>query len=78
MPTIDRFDGIKINIYNGDHLPPHIHVIYNEYEVLIDIQKTEVYAGALPPRQLKRALTWLAENADWALEVFYELNPNLK
>jgi len=27
MPNFDSFDGIKINIYNGDHLPPQIAVI---------------------------------------------------
>jgi hypothetical protein len=33
MPTIDNFNGIKINVYNGDHRPPHIHAIYNEFEI---------------------------------------------
>jgi len=37
MPTINEFNGIKINIYSDDHRPPHIHAIYNEYEVLIEI-----------------------------------------
>jgi hypothetical protein len=78
MPTVDLIDGVKINIYNGDHRPPHVHVIYNEYEVLLVIQSQEVYSGDLPPKQLKKVLNWLAENADWALEVFYELNENLR
>jgi len=37
MPTVDRFNGIKVHIYNGEHRPPHKHAVYNEYEVLIDI-----------------------------------------
>lgn len=78
MPTIDVFDGIKINIYNGDHRPPHIHAVYNEYEVLIIIETSEIYAGDLPSKQLKKSFDWLAGNADWALTVFYELNPWLK
>ena len=28
--------------------------------------------------QLKKAFDWLSGNADYALEVFYELNPELK
>lgn len=78
MPNVDRFAGIKINIYNGDHRPPHIHAIYNEYEILVTIEASEIYAGYMPGKQLKKVFDWLAGNADWALEVFYALNPNLK
>ena len=31
MPIVDRFNGIKIHIYNGEHRPPHIHAVYNEF-----------------------------------------------
>ncbi len=56
MPTVDIFNGIKINIYNGDHRPPHIHAIYNEHEVLIIISSNEIYAGNLPNKQLKKVI----------------------
>lgn len=78
MPTIDVIDGVKINIYNGDHPPPHIHAIYNEHEALITIEKSEIYAGDLPERQLKKALNWLEANSKAAMIVFNELNPTLK
>ena len=78
MPTIDSFNGIRVHIYNGEHRPPHIHAVYNEFEVLIEIERAIVYSGNLPNRQLKQVFDWLAGNADWALEVFYELNPGLK
>lgn len=77
MPTIDYIDGIKINVYNGEHRPPHIHATYNEYEVLIVIETREIYAGDLPNKQLKHVYNWLAGNSDWALEVFQQLNPHL-
>ena len=57
--------------------PPHIHAVYNEYEVLILIENGEIYAGSLPNKQLKMIFDWLLGNSDWALEVFYELNPHL-
>lgn len=78
MPTIDYFNGIKINIYNGEHRPPHIHAIYNEFEVILLMESKRIYAGQLPERQLKLVFEWLEENKDWAFEVFYELNPKLK
>ncbi|MQY79879.1 MAG: DUF4160 domain-containing protein [Bacteroidetes bacterium] len=77
MPTIDKIDGIKINVYNGEHRPPHIHAVYNEFEILIVIESSEIYAGDLPNRQLKKVFDWLAGNLDWASEVFYQLNPKL-
>ncbi|MFV0553581.1 MAG: DUF4160 domain-containing protein [Mangrovibacterium sp.] len=43
MPTIDIFDGIKICIYNGEHRPPHFHAIYNEFEILIEINTNNIY-----------------------------------
>ena len=38
MPTISRFYGILIQMYFGDHVPPHFHALYAEYEALIDIR----------------------------------------
>jgi len=77
MPTIDIIDGIKILIYNGEHRPPHFHAVYNEFEVVIEIESGKIYAGDLPIKQLKKVFDWLAGNSNWALELFYELNPEL-
>jgi hypothetical protein len=78
MPRVDTINGIKIHLYNGEHRPPHIHAQYNEFEILIVIETGQIYAGEMPNRQLKQVFDWLSGNADWALEVFYELNPELK
>tara|TARA_R110002050_G_scaffold79725_1_gene170423 strand:- start:110 stop:346 length:237 start_codon:yes stop_codon:yes gene_type:complete len=77
MPTIDFFDGIKICIYGGEHRPPHFHAINNEFEVVIEIESNNIYAEDLPNKQLKKVFDWLAGNSDRAMEVFYELNPEL-
>lgn len=78
MPNIDSIEGIKINIYNGEHLPPHIHAVYNEFEVLLEIKTKDIYAGYLPARQLKKAITWLIKYEKDALNLYFELNPNLQ
>jgi hypothetical protein len=36
MPTISRFYGILIQMYFGDHLPPHFHALYAEFEAVIN------------------------------------------
>jgi hypothetical protein len=56
MPNFDSFDGIKINIYNGDHLPPHIHALYGDDEVLLVIETIAIYAGYLPAKKLNPQL----------------------
>lgn len=42
------------------------------------IETGEIYAGRLPQRQLKVVAGWIKENYEWVLEVFWELNPELK
>jgi pantothenate kinase len=38
LPILIRFSGkIRIIVYPGDHLPTHVHVKDNQYEVKIDI-----------------------------------------
>lgn len=77
MPNFDLFDGIKINIYNGDHLPPHIPVLYGDDEGLLLIASAEIYTGWLPAKQLKKARDWLANNKANAMQSFKILNPHL-
>ena len=31
-----------------DHLPPHFHAMFGEYEALIAIENTAIIAGSLP------------------------------
>lgn len=37
MPVIARFFGIIIKMYFNDHLPPHFHAIYSEYNGIFSI-----------------------------------------
>ena len=52
MPEISRFYGIVIRMYFNDHLPPHIHAEYGEYEILVNINTLAVISGKLPSRAL--------------------------
>lgn len=75
MPTIEIIDSIRILIYFRDHMPPHFHAEYNEHEVLIEIKTLKVYAGSLPPKQLKRVLEWAKKKQDFLLGKWDEFNP---
>jgi len=55
MPTISRFYGILIQMYFGDHPPPHFHALYAEFEAVIDIRTFEIIRGELPLRNGPRS-----------------------
>jgi hypothetical protein len=37
MPTILRFDGLRVTIYPNDHRPAHVHVIGADGEAVFDL-----------------------------------------
>lgn len=57
MPVISRFLGIAIYMYWNDHLPPHYHAKYGDYEIIIEIE-TGVVTGSFPKRALRHVLEW--------------------
>jgi len=57
MPIISRFLGIIIAMYWDDHVPPHFHAKYGDYEVTVNIT-TGVVEGRFPKRALRHVLEW--------------------
>jgi hypothetical protein len=68
MPTISIFYGIIIQMFWGDHAPPHFHALYAEYEVLVNIQTLEIIKGTMPRRALALVLEWASEHRTELLE----------
>jgi hypothetical protein len=64
MPTISRFYGILIQMYFGDHVPPHFHALYAEFEALIDLETLELIRGELPGRAMALVLEWAQQHRD--------------
>ena len=77
MPTIKIIDSIKIDIYSREHLPPHFHVLFAEYEELIEIETLITYIGYIPKTQRKKATDWAMNNKNYLLGIFKQLNPRL-
>ena len=64
--------GIVIQMFWREHVPPHFHALYAEFEVEIDIRTLEVIKGRLPRRALALVLEWATEHRgelmeDWNL-----------
>jgi Fe2+ or Zn2+ uptake regulation protein len=68
MPTILRFDGLRVVIYPNDHSPEHIHVIRADCEAVFELNCPE---GPLTMREsygfTTRQLRRLTEQLNAAL-----------
>lgn len=87
MPTISMFYGIIICMYfndNKQHKLPHIHVKYQEDEVIIAIPDGDILEGSIPKAKMKLVEAWIEIHkdelmADWQLaasgELPYKIEP---
>jgi hypothetical protein len=77
MPTISMLYGIIVAMYfvdQGRHKNPHIHVKYQEHDVVLAIPGGEILDGSLPANKLKLVQAWMEIHrdellADWDLAV---------
>ena len=77
MPSISMFYGIIVYLYfidNRQHNIPHIHVKYQNYEVVVSIPDGELLSGSLPIPKMKLLQAWIELHkdelvADWELAV---------
>ena len=87
MPIISMFYGIIVSLYfmdNKKHNRPHIHVKYQDDEVIIAIPEGEALEGRIPPAKMRLVLAWIEIHqdelmADWELAVHgqqpYKIEP---
>lgn len=87
MPTISMFYGIIVSMYYNDnkqHKKPHIHVNYQDFEAVFDIQSGDVLDGKLPNNKLRLVQAWIELHRDelianWSLAVsgqnIYSIDP---
>ena len=66
MPIISQFYGIIIQMFfneNGKHNQPHIHVKYNEYKAVYNLEG-DIIEGKLPKKQRKLIEAWIFIHAE--------------
>ena len=68
MPTISMFYGIMIQMFWGDHAPPHFHAVYGEHEIIINIRTLEIMKGFMPRRALALVLEWASLHREQLME----------
>jgi len=77
MPTYYTIDGVKIQLFFNDHVPPHFHAVIAEYEALVSIESSEILEGSLPKNKKKKILKWAKDNQE-DLSDLWELHRNKK
>ena len=73
MPTIAIIDGVRIMIFANDHLPPHFHAKYAEYEALISVATGDILEGSLPMTKLRLVREWLGHRRAHVAFVWTEI-----
>jgi hypothetical protein len=77
MPELARFYGIVVQVYYGDHLPPHVHVQYSGHSAKIDIESLALIDGELPARAIALVTEWATLHRD-ELRVAFNKAANLQ
>jgi hypothetical protein len=67
-------------MYFNEHNPPHVHVKYNEFRAVMDIQTFNVLAGSLPARVRGVVEEWLELHQNellemWSTKQFHKVEP---
>ena len=70
MPEISRFYGSVVQMYFGDHPPPHFHARYAGQNGKIDIESLAVIEGNLPARALGLVIEWASLHQEELREAF--------
>lgn len=77
MPELARFYGIVVQVYYGDHLPPHFHVQYSGHSAKLDIESLVLIEGELPARAIALVTEWATLRRD-ELRVAFNKAANLQ
>lgn len=67
MAILSMFYGIIVSMYyldNNKHHLPHIHVSYQEFEVILSIPDGSIIEGSLPKNKQKLVDAWLEIHQD--------------
>jgi shikimate kinase len=75
MAIISMFYGIIISIYyldNKKHHIPHLHVKYQDQEIVVTIPEGNILDGEIPVNKMKLVQAWIEIHkdelmADWEL-----------
>ena len=74
MPTLVVLGNVKIQMFGGDHNPPHFHVVTPDGEAVVQLSSLLVFRGGVRPRELAVALAWARRNLEQLDDEWNRLN----
>jgi len=82
MPEISRFYGIIIRMFSieREHPPKHIHIKYNDYEAVLELEQFNIIEGALPRKARILVREWAEAHQEelieiWETQKFHKIEP---
>lgn len=70
--------GVVFVIYPRDHMPPHVHLIYDGGRAKAGLEDGKLMKGRFPKGREGRIKKIIALHAAEWTDTFYRLNPHLK
>ena len=70
---VDRFLGLKVEVYSREHPPPHFRVTYQWQSAVFAIKDCELLAGRIKCEHVVRK--WQAENKPRLIEIWNNTRP---
>jgi hypothetical protein len=67
VPEISRFFGIVIGMFFSEHGVPHLHAVYGDYKITVEIESRRV-RGNFPNRARRLVLEWAVAHRQELLE----------
>lgn len=72
---VERLDGLCIEIYSGEHPPPHFHVKSPEVDASFAIDDCRVLNGKARSSAIKKIKYWHRSSKDMLIEVWNSTRP---
>jgi hypothetical protein len=70
MPVLSKFYGIVIRMLFSRIFPARFHAIYQQCEVVVQIEPLRIVSGEAPPRVCEMVLEWAAEHQQELLQAW--------
>lgn len=74
MPTIAMLTNAKIEMYAGDHAPPHFHLRGPDSNALVRLDTLAVIRGTYDRRDLAEAVVWARDHMNILTDEWSRLN----
>lgn len=72
MPILARLDGIAIRMYfqQEEHNPPHVHAIYGDNMIAVDIRTGKTLDGSFPQKSKTLVEQWVLKHQAELLRIW--------